>query len=403
MGQTACCESNSNKKNIIEQTDRNGIINGYRNDLVTSMNQNNLNQSQNPTSIKGSINANINEIGEVDPLRNANTSNLRASQNDLNRFGASTITESVHLNNSTLNLNNSVNNKLNLRNSTMPFQCIKTFEAHENKIVSLIELSSGDLATGSYDCTIKIWDINTQICQKNIPETGNVLCLLEFFPGILLCGTDENHIQIYDLNNSNNRALYSFEGHLLWINCLVKCNDTYFASGSNDSDIRIWNYESKNCVNVLSGHNNCVLTMIGLQNGNLCSGSADLTIKIWDWTNGSCVYTLTGHKKIIKCVYQLSNGYIISGSDDKTIRVWNNYTTINELTGHTKSIRSLCQVSNNLFASASFDKTIKIWNINNMDCVQTLVGHQSNVICLLLHSTGVLISCSTDHTIKIWK
>ena len=93
------------------------------------------------------------------------------------------------------------------------------------------------------------------------------------------------------------KSLFTFEGHELWINCLVKCDDQYFASCSNDTEIRIWDYRSRSCANVLKDHNDCILSMIKLKDGRLCSGSADLTIKIWNWESGECVKTLTGHKK----------------------------------------------------------------------------------------------------------
>ena len=34
---------------------------------------------------------------------------------------------------------------------------------------------------------------------------------------------------LWNINNSNH-PLNSFEGQLLWINCLVKCSEDYFAS-----------------------------------------------------------------------------------------------------------------------------------------------------------------------------
>lgn len=80
--------------------------------------------------------------------------------------------------------------------------------------------------------------------HNTIQENGNVLCLLEFEPNIILCGTDENVIHQWDVNYSN-KNLFFFEGHLLWVNCLAKCDDNYFASGSNDSDIRVWDYQNK--------------------------------------------------------------------------------------------------------------------------------------------------------------
>ena len=372
MGSHSCCESKANKENLTNPTDPYSTSNPIVQENVSPMmSQNNIKLNA-PNNLAGSINS-------MNQNQNQSQS-LVLSQN------APSIGQSVN----SLRLNDSFNQNMSTTGGS--FQCIKTFEAHNDKIVALIELSSHNVASGSYDSTIKIWDINTQQCIQTIQETGNVLCLLEFEPNMLLSGTDENNIKLWNIDNPNT-PLNTFEGHLLWVNCLVKCNENYFASGSNDSDIRIWSWGDQNCLNVLKGHTNCVLTMILLQDGNLCSGSADLSLKIWDWANGDCIKTLTGHTKWVKCVYQLSNGYIISGSDDRTIKVWNDDNCIKDLIGHQKSVRSFCQVSNDLFASASFDKTIKIWNISNLTLNQTLEGHQANVISLLCHSSGYLISC----------
>ena len=392
MGLEQPCCAGSDKKNLTNTNEQNFMTNRNYIDGANSMSNpsyNGFNTNQKKSlDLENSTNANLNQI-------QLKSSNLAASQNTMS------LGNSVR----SLKLDESINKSIN-KSSTLgmgnPYTCIKSFEAHDEKIVSLIELSSGNIATGSYDCTIRIWDMQTQKFIKIIQESGHVLCLLEFQPNLLLSGTDNNTIQLWDINNPN-KELFSFEKHLLWVNCLVKCDDDYFASASNDSDIIIWSWEDRECVNILRGHSNCVLAMILLSNGNLCSGGADLSLKIWDWEKGTCLNTLTGHTKMIKSICQLSNGYILSGSDDKTIKVWNNFTNIKNLEGHKKSVRALCQLSNNLFASASFDKTIKIWDINTLSPIQTLEGHLHNVICLLQHSSGYLISCSADHTVKVWK
>ena len=285
---------------------------------------------------------------------------------------------------------------------TKPLFCFKTLDQHQDKVVSLIELSSGKIATGSYDKTIKIWNIKKFECEMTLNEEGNVFCLLEFEPNLLLSGTDKNTIQLWDINNNKNNYLKKFEGHTLWVNGLVKCNDKYFASCSNDEDIRIWNFTTLKCENILKGHSDCVLCLINLMDGKLCSGSSDCSIKIWDWEKNICELTLEDNKDWIKCLYQLKNGYILSGLNDGTIKIWEKDKNTYNLFGHLGSIRGFCQINGQYFASSSFDKTIKIWDINNMKCINTLKGHKSNVIGIIFIN-NYLISCSNDKTIKFWK
>ena len=282
------------------------------------------------------------------------------------------------------------------------YKNIKTLTGHKEKIVTLIKLSSNYLASGSYDQTIKIWDLELNECIKTIEEKGYVFSLLEFNPNFLLVGTSENNINLYDLNSNNSNSIYTFTGHLLWVNCLVKCNENTFASGSNDSFIKIWNYNNKKCLITLKGHSDCILSLILLKNNNLCSGSADLTIKIWDWNNNILLFTLTGHTKWVKCLFELDNNIIISGSDDKSIKLWKDNICIKTLLGHSHSVRTLCQINDEKFASGSFDNSIKIWDIKSGECEQTLEGHSSNVITVIMLENEILASCSNDLTIKIW-
>ena len=81
---------------------------------------------------------------------------------------------------------------------------------------------------------------------------------------------------------------------------MVKCDDKFFASCSNDGEIIIWDYHLRKKVHNLYGHADCILCLIRLNNGNLCSGSADMTIKIWNWENASCIATLTGNEHWVK-------------------------------------------------------------------------------------------------------
>ena len=311
------------------------------------------------------------------------------------------------------NDNNEEEKKTFSNGSTFNYKNTKTLKGHKDRLAVLIKLSKNNLiATGSYDGTVKIWDITKDenealIMNKN--AIGSVFCLLEFEPGKLLGGTSANMVNLWDLEDEDNQEyIYNFYKHYLWVQALVKCDENHFASASNDARIIIWDYTNKKDEIYLEGHNDCIMDMIMLKNGYLCTSSADENIRIWDWKQQKCLFFFKGHEKYVKCLCELSNGYLLTGSEDNSIGVWKEKSSSYEnikyirIKGHSKSIRTLCQIDNDHFASGSFDHTIKIWNIINWECLQTLKGHSMNVIDIIKFDDNILISCSNDQTIKIW-
>ena len=405
MGNMACCESTNNTKPANPKT------NTQTNKHIDTLPPDNTKLNSKNPGIKTTPNDGL--IEEPNLSREGKRISIGSSvkMSSHNSGGRISPASSVKKNYSKLP-----------KDKIKPFKMANSFLAHNKIIVCMIELENKQIATGSYDNTIKIWDVNNQNCENEIIEDGKVFALLEFEPNLLLSAIDKTPddvqeisqirsedivINLWDLNsaNSDNKIIHSFTGHQLRINCLVKCDDKFFASCSNDGEIIIWDYHLRKKVHNLLGHADCILCLIRLNNGNLCSGSADKTIKIWNWENASCIATLEGNEHWVKCLCQLSNGYILSGSHDNLIKIWDSYNQfVTDLKGHTESVRSICQIGKtNYIASASFDHTIKIWDLNTNECIQTLTEHTSSVINILYHSDGYLISSSKDKTIKIWK
>ena len=312
------------------------------------------------------------------------------------------------VNNSFVKVEEIKNQEINL--SLIEFNNSKTLKGHKERVSALTKLSNGLIASGSYDGTVKIWDITKEekdalIMNKN--AIGSVFCLLEFEPGFLLGGTSQNMVNLWDLNDKGEEYIHNFYQHYLWVNALVKCDESHFASASNDSKIIIWDYTNRIYKRTLEGHNDCIMAMIMLKSGHLCTASADEDIRIWDWRQAICVSYFRPHKKYVKCLLELNNETLITGSEDNTIGIWkkdsDGYKNVQFLEGHELPVRTLCNINNNYFASGSFDNVIKIWDLKNFKCVHDLKGHQSNVICVIKYKEDMLISCSNDKTIRIWE
>lgn len=215
-------------------------------------------------------------------------------------------------------------------------------------------------------------------------------------------------------------AKYSLSGHRATINCVAfhpKFN--IFVSGSEDTSIKVWDWEHGDFERTLKGHRDSVQGLAFDSEGNrLASCSADITIKLWDFNTYECVKTLHGHDHNISSVCWMPSGdHVLSASRDKTIKMWDANTGFCTITfqGHADWVRAAKPNSDaSLIASCSNDQTVRIWNPASKECKFELRDHSHVVECIAWapdksHSSlkaaspgPFLASGARDKTIILW-
>ena len=156
----------------------------------------------------------------------------------------------------------------------------KVLGSHKKVISSgSVFVKDNRIISGSWDKTIKIWDINTGECLKTL------------------------------------------EGHTDNVNS-VFVKDNLIISSSNDKTIKIWDINTGDCINTLKGHTSAVYSAVSVLDNLIISSSEDKTIRIWDINTGDCLKTLTDdtHCPNSNSVLAKDN-LIISGSVSGTIRI----------------------------------------------------------------------------------
>jgi len=215
-------------------------------------------------------------------------------------------------------------------------ESIKTLGGHNKYVYSVTFSPDGKLlASGSYDNTIKFWDIKSGECIKTL----------------------EGH------NDSVFSVTFSPDGRLL-------------ASGSGDNTIKLWDIKSGECIKTLAGHNGSVFSVTFSPDGKLlASGSRDNTVKLWDIQSGACIKTLVGHNSFVESVSFSPDGKILaSGSGDNTIKLWDikSGTCIKSLEEHNSHVTSVTFSLDGRFLASGAevsppwedDGTIKLWDIS---------------------------------------
>ena len=160
---------------------------------------------------------------------------------------------------------------------------IRTLSGH-NKSVSAIAITPDGkrVISGSYDNTIKIWEI----------ETGKELFTLP-------------------------SERYANAGHSESVSAIAITPDgKRVISGSADETIKIWEIETGNELFTLKGHSSSVIVIAITPDGKrVISSSSDNTIKIWEIETGAEIATFTGESPINCCAVAADGVTIVAGEE----------------------------------------------------------------------------------------
>ena len=289
---------------------------------------------------------------------------------------------------------------------------IRTLEGHSGGVPSVVLHADGRRAvSGSWDKTLKVWDLETGECLRTVKGGVNPVAL--HADGRRAVSASGDHmLKVWDLETGE--CLRALEGHVDWVTSVALHPDgrrALSAEGSydyTDKTLKLWDLETGECLRTLEGHTkgvNCVsLHADGLR---AVSASHDETLKVWDVETGECLRTLEGHTGWVYSVALHADGRrAVSGSQDHTLKVWDLETgeCLRTLEGHTDGVESVALHADGRRAvSASTDLTLKVWDLETGECLGTLEGHTHHVESVALHADGRrAVSASLDHTLKVW-
>jgi platelet-activating factor acetylhydrolase IB subunit alpha len=199
-------------------------------------------------------------------------------------------------------------------------------------------------------------------------------------------------------------ARYTLESHQKEVTCIAfHPIFSSIASGSEDCNIKIWDWEQGDLERTIKGHTRTVadLDFGGPQGGTiLASCSSDLTIKLWDPSKEyQNTRTLHGHDHSVSAVRfipsgagQQSGNLLVSASRDMTMRIWDVTTgyCVKTIHGHTGWIRDISpSLDGRYLVSTGDDKTGRLWDISSTtpECKVILTGHDNFNVCILDHSS----------------
>ncbi|KAJ2395071.1 hypothetical protein GGI05_001753 [Coemansia sp. RSA 2603] len=168
---------------------------------------------------------------------------------------------------------------------------VQTFHGHDLSVAHAVTNPLGNLIiSGSKDQTIRFWDMMSGSCVKSLrSHLGEVTSVATSDSGMLLLSSSkDNSNRLWDLRSL--KRLCRYKGHQNTSKNFIRSSfigDSLIVGGSEDGMVYIWDRESTNIVQRLSGHRGIVYdAKWNPKRGILCSASDDWTLKTW-WFDSS--------------------------------------------------------------------------------------------------------------------
>jgi WD40 repeat protein len=278
---------------------------------------------------------------------------------------------------------------------------------HSDLIAAIAFTADSKLvATGSWDNTIKIWDVATGAQIRALAGHTKSVTSVAFSPDgrLLASGSTDYTARVWDV--STGRLLYTLSKHSMPVQSVaIDPDGKVLATSGVDKLIVLWDLSSGKEIRTLAGHDGNVSGVaFGPDGKTLASSSWDKTVKLWNTSSGDVIETLPSGVALMSVSLSPDGRMVASAGSFSTIKIWDvaSGRELHTMRGDAEWVipvafspdsRFLASGSNNLAG-----QTVKLWDVETgkeADLFTSFV-HKPRVFSLAFSADGNTLAIGGD-------
>ncbi len=265
------------------------------------------------------------------------------------------------------------------------------------------------LASGQHDGSIGLWRVASKTEIRRLHSHTEPVRSVAFRPDgrCLASGSQDRSIRLWDWPSG--QLNWVLQGHTSWVSKIAFSPDgRTLASSSEDQSVRLWDSQGKKTLRVLQGYNGGIWSVALTPDGtHLVSGGQDRQVRLWSRVSPGVPQALSGNQGWVLSVAVSADGrWIASGGEDCTVRLWDRQTgeLVTTWSEHSHEVWSVGFCPDRaLLVSSSLDGTLRLWSTETHTCIGVLQGHEGGIWSAAISPDGRrAASGSQDQTVRIW-
>jgi WD40 repeat protein/predicted Ser/Thr protein kinase len=292
---------------------------------------------------------------------------------------------------------------------------IRRFEGHKDAVYSVAFAPDGRrLVTGSWDQTLRLWDVATGKQLKSWDLKTRILYVTFCRDGKRVwCGTlgwdnKTSAAVLFDIEKGQTIQNHYCGG--TWCTCVALSADESLALATGDGgNVLRWDLK-RSLQERLPGHNRGVFKVAITPDGTRgvsCSNNEPVAI-VWDVAQSKELYRLQGLSAPLESLVMSPDGErFLTGGKDRLLRLWDlkSGKELSRCTGHTGDIREAALSPDGRRAiTASNDATVRLWEPDTGRELHRFTGHADEVIGVAYSPDGKhAASSGKDGQVILWR